>query len=1135
MFGRRTGCAVAPAAFCTPTALQSAAAPHSPPPPPGFSFTPGVLVRVLVHTHPHGVPSKLNAKYSGLCEVIEVRGPTLTLRELDSQRVFTASHDAVRASTLPPREPQNPAPLVHSQPYDSQAAEQIGDSQSLARLEDQQADQFGALDGIFGESGPRAETGEHEYEIANTSREPSEIPSLLDLEVPIPEVFRNVQSHSTPTSRPRRNARVPIRYESSQSFADTVHETEYSQLRAHASTPKSSEPQLATRRRDSQSHLEPIRKKSRAAVQITSAASRDHAISVASKRGAWAPQAVNCCALSTRVVTPPVCKRAPAAHSESHDVTQDKQVARGDHDLTVEPCVFTFETSAIKAFAHECESRAAVRHDYAISRVHAGPVSIGHALYADSEIARAARDPCDSRRHKTECKLREPNYSFRLNIDSSALRNRRLSRVYSRTSTSSPPTSSLFSVSDFISSIPHVSIPRSPPKLHSSTITTGSANTKPPPMDQHDAAAIFSNAAFGFADFRVACEMLRDCAEVDLVIRGLDAQFGRDIATTGSNSIRDFLRSHFAKLPEIVRALYEYAIIECREATPAVSISVTGQREETSVCSLHIRSCYAALVVVELIRREFAARRDLERLQLLIVAHTSKAPSESAPQTLDVTHARELEHTSSAGHSLSAPTPAHPNRESLGARELDQSANFTPPDSGAASSSTPRPPIAPPRVFGTDFSALPLSFATEKSIAEASAAAAALAASNAAMREEEIAQGVYSPRPFPSTVPRSFAAAASSTLPPPSIAPSAAHVPAQPLSPPSTAPSAAHAPPPPPVPPSTTLSTAPVRPPPPSSSAPSIAAAPQPSAIPSTAASSGIAAPAYGASQPAVSTEFEAGPESKGRRSKRRASPPMRSDGAKRSAASGTSAEDPVLVESPEKPAETHARLSSFAFDEERSRDTPPPALVIAESESSTGPTASKAAEPASRAATPQLPIVEDPELESPRSPSPMPPAESSVSRRVETATSPRPVTPASSTPMAYPEYTADEEAAHATWTFTAVRASRRSFGVLTRTAVLSHALRVERERAVCRHLVSSGASRRTPETRAAVTRSEKRRSRGRRRDQHVYVREFGPPNRTRASRCRSELRENAVRSTHRDSGPDAFEFARVRSDNARR
>ena len=447
-------------------------------------YKPGVLVRVLVHTHPHGVPSKLNAKYSGLCEVIEVRGPTLTLRELDSQRVFTASHDAVRASTLPPREPQNPAPLVHSQPYDSQAAEQIGDSQSLARLEDQQADQFGALDGIFGESGPRAETDEHEYEIANTSREPSEIPSLLDLEIPIPESFRNVQSHSTPTSRPRRNARVPIRYESSQSFADTVHETEYSQLRAHASTPKSSEPQLATRRRDSQSHLEPIRKKSRAAVQITSAASRDHAISVASQRGAWAPQAVNCCALATRLVTPPVCKRAPAAHSETHDVTRDKQVARGDHDLTVEPCVFTFETSAIKAFAHECESRAAVRHDYAISRVHAGPVSIGHALYADSEIARAARDPCDSRRHITECKLREPNYSFRLNIDSSALRNRRLSRVYSRSSTSSPPTSGLFSVSDFISSIPHVSIPRSPPKLHSITITTGSANTKPPPMDQ---------------------------------------------------------------------------------------------------------------------------------------------------------------------------------------------------------------------------------------------------------------------------------------------------------------------------------------------------------------------------------------------------------------------------------------------------------------------------------------------------------------------------------------------------------------------------------------------------------------------------------------------------------------------------
>ena len=39
----------------------------------------GSLVRGLQHTHPYGVPSKLNPKFSGLCEILEVRGPTLTL------------------------------------------------------------------------------------------------------------------------------------------------------------------------------------------------------------------------------------------------------------------------------------------------------------------------------------------------------------------------------------------------------------------------------------------------------------------------------------------------------------------------------------------------------------------------------------------------------------------------------------------------------------------------------------------------------------------------------------------------------------------------------------------------------------------------------------------------------------------------------------------------------------------------------------------------------------------------------------------------------------------------------------------------------------------------------------------------
>ena len=40
---------------------------------------PGSLVRVLQHTHPYGVPSKRNPLFSGLCEILEMHGPTLTL------------------------------------------------------------------------------------------------------------------------------------------------------------------------------------------------------------------------------------------------------------------------------------------------------------------------------------------------------------------------------------------------------------------------------------------------------------------------------------------------------------------------------------------------------------------------------------------------------------------------------------------------------------------------------------------------------------------------------------------------------------------------------------------------------------------------------------------------------------------------------------------------------------------------------------------------------------------------------------------------------------------------------------------------------------------------------------------------
>ena len=102
-----------------------------------------------------------------------------------------------------------------------------------------------------------AKSPEFEAEIANL--EPREIPSLLELDIPIPAAFRDNQSHATPTSRPRRDARAPVRYDSSQSFADTAHEFDVSDSRdsrARASTPIPNAPRLATPRRDSNAHLD---------------------------------------------------------------------------------------------------------------------------------------------------------------------------------------------------------------------------------------------------------------------------------------------------------------------------------------------------------------------------------------------------------------------------------------------------------------------------------------------------------------------------------------------------------------------------------------------------------------------------------------------------------------------------------------------------------------------------------------------------------------------------------------------------------------------------------------------------------------------------------------------------------------
>ena len=173
------------------------------------------------------------------------------------------------------------------------------------------------------------------------------------------------------------------------------------------------------------------------------------------------------------------------------------------------------------------------------------------------------------------------------------------------------------------------SIFRAAPASRSIPIAAVSANAVTPPMDPRDAIAIFSSAAYRILRFREACEALRNCDEADLFIRGLDARFRREIAETGSNSIRELLRAHFAKLPEKLCALSEYAIIESRETAQGVTLSDSGQREVFDLCRIRVRSYHAALTMAEIIRREFAARPPNEKPQILIVAHESPRLAET--------------------------------------------------------------------------------------------------------------------------------------------------------------------------------------------------------------------------------------------------------------------------------------------------------------------------------------------------------------------------------------------------------------------------------------------------------------------------------------------------------------------------
>ena len=60
----------------------------------------GCIVRVMQLARNSNEPSKLDAQYSGFCEVLNVHAALLIMREIATQRVFTANHNAIRRSTI---------------------------------------------------------------------------------------------------------------------------------------------------------------------------------------------------------------------------------------------------------------------------------------------------------------------------------------------------------------------------------------------------------------------------------------------------------------------------------------------------------------------------------------------------------------------------------------------------------------------------------------------------------------------------------------------------------------------------------------------------------------------------------------------------------------------------------------------------------------------------------------------------------------------------------------------------------------------------------------------------------------------------------------------------------------------------
>ena len=140
--------------------------------------------------------SKIYPKFSGLCDIREIRNPTLTLREFEKNKIFTTSHDAVRVSTL-----SRPEVLLKAEPPDTPPI-------TLNAKSNAENIEIGCVENLhlFADD-----------ELLPPSA--SLIPSLTVLDLIPPPVDSTPLSQTQLTARPERNVRLPARFASAESSA----------------------------------------------------------------------------------------------------------------------------------------------------------------------------------------------------------------------------------------------------------------------------------------------------------------------------------------------------------------------------------------------------------------------------------------------------------------------------------------------------------------------------------------------------------------------------------------------------------------------------------------------------------------------------------------------------------------------------------------------------------------------------------------------------------------------------------------------------------------------------------------------------------------------------------------------------